>query len=105
MSRGSPFCLKRSSYNTQHDASSLGDSMVFRIYTFVMRMSHNLTKSDKIFSKKKSKTPRVTLYITVLYASHIFSMRETRHHGLCGGGPLRLARYVKYYRQRPQTCT
>ena len=32
-----------------HDASSLGDSMVFRIYTFVMRMSHNLTKSDKIF--------------------------------------------------------
>jgi hypothetical protein len=36
-------------HNARCDASSLGDSMVFRIYTFVMRMSHNLTKSYKIF--------------------------------------------------------
>ena len=40
-----------------HDASSLGDSMVFRIYTSVMRMSQNLTK----FSKKNTKTPLVAL--------------------------------------------
>ena len=40
-----------------HDGSSFGDSKVFRIYTFVMRMSQNLTK----FSKKETKTPLVAL--------------------------------------------
>jgi len=75
--------------------------------SYLYLCDEDVTQSNKISQifLKKSETPRVVLYITVLYVSHVFSMRETRHHGLCGGGSLRLARYVKYYRQRPQTCT
>mgnify|MGYP004408963475 CR=1 FL=1 len=40
---------RKTALSPEHDASNQGDYMVFRIYTFVMRMSHNLTKYRKIF--------------------------------------------------------
>ena len=56
---------------SEHGVTKNFEYKVFRIYTFVMRMSHNLTKSPTKFSKKESKTPRVTLYNRTVCLSYI----------------------------------